>query len=257
MDAGRVVAIAQNVFRETIRDRVLYLVMVFAVAMLGAIVLIPQVANQAHNKIIADLGLAAIHFLLLVVAIFVGTGLVNKEIERRTVYVLIAKPMSRAEFIVGKHLGLSALLSVLLVIMTAVFLLSLLLVQAPISPWAVLWATVFTFLELVLIVAAALLFGVFTSPILATLYTIALFIMGHTSRALLQLSKLVEDTGFGKVFEVIYLVLPDLERFNLRDAAVYGQIPPPTQLLGDALYGLIYTVLLLILTVLVFARREF
>jgi len=116
MDAARVVAIAQNVFRETIRDRVLYLVMVFAVAMLGAIVLIPQVANQAHNKIIADLGLAAIHFLALVVAIFVGTGLVNKEIERRTVYVLIAKPMSRAEFIVGKHLGLSALLSVLLAI---------------------------------------------------------------------------------------------------------------------------------------------
>ncbi|MFS8780219.1 ABC transporter permease [Synechococcus sp. R55.6] len=257
MDASRVVAIAHNVFRETIRDRILYLVMVFAVAMLGAAVLIPQVANQAHNKIIADLGLAAIHFFGLIVAIFVGTGLVNKEIEKRTVYVLIAKPMSRAEFIVGKHLGLSALLSVLVLLMTVVFLLSLLLVQAPIPLLAILWATVFTFLELVLIVAAALLFGVFTSSILATLYTIALFLMGHASRALLQLSKLVKDAGFGKLFEVIYLILPDLERLNLRDAAVYGQVPPPAELLGDALYGLVYTLLLLILAVLVFARREF
>jgi len=257
MDASRVVAIAHNVFRETIRDRILYLVMVFAVAMLGAAVLIPQVANQAHNKIIADLGLAAIHFFGLIVAIFVGTGLVNKEIEKRTVYVLIAKPMSRAEFIVGKHLGLSALLSVLVLLMTVVFLLSLLLVQAPISLLAILWATVFTFLELVLIVAAALLFGVFTSSILATLYTIALFLMGHASRALLQLSKLVEEAGLSKVFEVIYLILPDLERLNLRDAAVYGQVPPPAELLGDALYGLAYTLLLLILAVLVFARREF
>ncbi|MCF2971421.1 ABC transporter permease [Synechococcus sp. Nb3U1] len=257
MDTLRVVAIAHNVFRETIRDRILYLVMVFAVVMLGAIVLIPEVANQAHNKVIADLGLAAIHFLGLIVAIFVGTGLVNKEIEKRTVYVLIAKPMSRAEFIVGKHLGLAALLSVLLAIMTAIFLLGLLLVQAEIPLFALLWAAVFIFLELVLIVAAALLFGVFTSSILATLYTIALFLMGHASRALLQLSRLVEDAGFGKVFEVIYLVLPDLERLNLRDAAVYGQIPSAGELLGDALYGLVYTTLLLILAVLVFARRQF
>ncbi|MEN9237626.1 MAG: ABC transporter permease [Thermostichus sp. DG_1_6_bins_120] len=257
MDPSRVLAIAQNVFRETIRDRILYLVMVFAVAMVGAIVLIPEVANQAHHKIIADLGLAAIHFLSLIVAIFVGTGLVNKEIEKRTVYVLIAKPMSRAEFIIGKHLGLAALLSVLLAIMTAIFLIGLLLVQAEISWVAILWAGVFTFLELALIVAAALLFGVFTSSILATLYTIALLLMGHASRALLQLSKLVEDAGFSKVFEVIYLVLPDLERLNLRDAAVYGQIPPVGELLGDAFYGLVYTILLLILAVLVFAQRQF
>jgi Cu-processing system permease protein len=80
--------------------------------------------------------------------------------------------------------------------------------------------------------------------------------MGHASRALLQLSKLV-NAGFGKLFEVIYLILPDLERLNLRDAAVYGQVPPPAELLGDALYGLVYTLLLLILAVLVFARREF
>ncbi|MGQ9838203.1 MAG: ABC transporter permease [Cyanobacteriota bacterium] len=257
MDVLRVVAIAQNVFRETIRDRIFYLVMVFAVVMLGAIVLIPEVANQAHNKIIADLGLAAIHFLGLIVAIFVGTGLVNKEIEKRTVYVLIAKPMSRAEFIVGKHLGLAVLLSVLLAIMTAIFLLGLWLVRAEIPLLAILWASVFIFLELVLIVAAALLFGVFTSSILATLYTIALFLMGHASRALLQLSNLVENSGLSKVFEVIYLILPDLERLNLRDAAVYGQIPLAGELLGNAFYGLVYTILLLILAVLVFAQRQF
>ncbi|MDX2273037.1 MAG: ABC transporter permease [Cyanobacteriota bacterium] len=257
MNLGRVVTIARNVFRETIRDRILYLVLVFGIVMVGAVTLLPQVANRAENKIILDLGLAAINFLGLIVAVFVGTGLVNKEIEKRTVFVLIAKPMSRSEFILGKHLGLSALLSVLLLMMTAIFL-GLVLLRDPTAPWlGVLWSIVFIFLELVLIVAAALMFGVFTSSILATLYTIALYLMGHFSRALLQFGSLTENSLITKFFEIMYVVLPDLERLNIKNQAVYGLLPDSGELLLNAVYSIVYTGLLLTITTVVFARRQF
>ena len=110
---GRVVTIATNVFREVIRDRILYLIGFYALALMLAGRLLPEIAATTEKKILLDLSLAAMSVLGLVIAVFVGTGLVNKEIEKRTVFVLIAKPVSRTEFIIGKHWGLSAVLAVL------------------------------------------------------------------------------------------------------------------------------------------------
>ena len=121
MVLSRIVVIARNVFLEVIRDRILYLIAIFALLMVAASFLLPEVAAGAQDKITLDLGLAGIHLLSVIVAVFVGTGLVNKEIEKRTVLVLIAKPVSRAEFLIGKHLGLSAVLAVLIAALAAIF----------------------------------------------------------------------------------------------------------------------------------------
>jgi ABC-type transport system involved in multi-copper enzyme maturation permease subunit len=122
MVLSRIVVIARNVFLEVIRDRILYLIAIFALVMVAASFLLPEVSAGAQDKITLDLGLAGIHLLSVIVAVFVGTGLVNKEIEKRTVLVLIAKPVSRAEFLIGKHLGLSAVLAVLIAALAAIFL---------------------------------------------------------------------------------------------------------------------------------------
>jgi ABC-type transport system involved in multi-copper enzyme maturation permease subunit len=257
MDAVRVWAIARNVFRETIRDRILYLVLAYAMLMGSAALLVPSIANQAERKIILDLGLASMSFFGLIVAIFLGTSLVNKEVEKRTVHVLIAKPMSRSEFILGKHLGLIALISVLLLGMAIIFI-GIVAILQPGAPFlAISWAIFFIFLELILIVAAALMFGVFTSSILATLYTIALYIAGHFSRILLQLGQFTESVTLQRIFQAIYLILPDLERLNLKNQAVYDQIPPPLELFTSGLYGVIYTTILLLVAIFVFSRRQF
>ena len=121
MSLSRIWVVATNVFKEVIRDRVLYLVGLYAILMFAAAALLPSVAANAQDKIILDIGLAGIHLLGLVVTVFVGTGLINKEIEKRTVLVLISKPVSRLEFILGKHLGLSAVLAVLLGGLTAIY----------------------------------------------------------------------------------------------------------------------------------------
>ncbi|NJL87910.1 MAG: ABC transporter permease [Leptolyngbyaceae cyanobacterium SM1_1_3] len=259
MSFARVWVIASNVFLEVIRDRVLYLIALFALLMLATSVLLPEVAAGTEGKITLDLGLAGISLLGLVVAVFVGTGLINKEIEKRTVLVLISKPVSRTEFIVGKHLGLSAVIAVLMGLLSAIFLgvLALNGIEYPLE--SILLAILFTFFEMVLLTAVALLFGVFTSSLLATLLAFAVYLMGHLSQDILALGRLSENPAIQRVTNGLYLVLPDLERLNLRNEAIYGMqlIPEPLVLVSHILYAVLYTVLLLAIATLVFSRRQF
>ncbi|MBD1871441.1 ABC transporter permease [Cyanobacteria bacterium FACHB-471] len=259
MSLGRILVVAINVFREVIRDRVLYLIGVFALLFVAAAALLPEVAAGTEDKILQDLGLAAIALLSLVIAVFVGTGLVNKEIEKRTVFVLIAKPISRVEFIIGKHLGLTMVLAVLVSAMTLIYLAVLGFYQVPYPLSSTLLAAVYLLLELSLIIAVAILFGVFTSSLLATLLTFAVYLMGHFSRDLVALGNLSENPSIQRVTQALYLILPDLSRLDLKNQAVYGSaaLPVPLDLLGHAAYGLLYTVLLLAIASLLFSRREF
>jgi ABC-type transport system involved in multi-copper enzyme maturation permease subunit len=259
MSLLRVWVIATNVFKEVIRDRVLYLVAVYAVALVALATLLPEIAAGAHGKITLDLGLAGIHLLGLIVTVFVGTGLINKEIEKRTVLVLIAKPVSRVEFIVGKHLGLVAVLAVLTALLTVIYFAVLTFKGIAFSPQSLLIAIFFNFLEMALLTAVALLFGVFTSSLLATLLTPGIYLMGHLSQDIVALGKLTENSTFQRVANGLYLVLPDLERLNLRNEAVYGMavLPALPELLSHIAYAVLYMAVLLILTVGVFARRQF
>lgn len=259
MKPSRIGVIARNVFWETIRDRILYLVALFAVLIAAAAALLPEVAAGTEAKMTLDVGLAAIGLLGLVVAVFVGTSLINKEIDKRTILVLVAKPVSRGEFIIGKHIGLSAVIAVLLLLMSTIYFAVLYLnnIVFPIESLAI--ALEFLFLELMLIVAIAILFGVFTSSLLATLLTFAVYLMGHLSQDIVTLGRLSENPSIQRITNSLYLVLPDLSRLNFRNEAVYGLelLPNPTELLASAGYSILYTVLLLCLAILIFSRREF
>jgi ABC-type transport system involved in multi-copper enzyme maturation permease subunit len=257
MNFFRIWAIAANGFREVIRDRILYVIGFFAILMALALRLLPEISVGADGKIFLDLGLAATSLLGAIVAIFVGTGLINKEIEKRTVLVLIPKPISRTEFIIGKHLGLSAVLAVMIGAMTIIYLLMLLWAKIPFSLTSILISQAFLLLELAVLTAVAILFGVFTSSILATLFSFGIYFMGHISRDLLKLGAITKNANIETLTRSLYLVLPNLERFNLKNDAVYGLLPSTTELLSSALYGFLYIVLLLTFANLIFARRQF
>ena len=254
-----VFVIAKNVFLESIRDRILYLVGLFAILLLTASVLLPYVSAGAEDKITLDLGLAGMAVLGLVVSVFIGTGLVNKEIEKRTVLVLIAKPVSAMEFIIGKHLGLSGVLAVLMTLLGAIYLgvLAFNGIEYPLN--SVLLAILFIFFETVLLVAVAMLFGVFTSSLLATLLTFAVYLVGHLSQDIVALGQLSDSPSVQRVTNAMYLVLPDLERLNLRNEAIYGMelLPQPLELIEHGVYALLYTALLLTISVGIFSRRQF
>lgn len=253
----RIWAIAANGFREVIRDRILYVIGFFAILMALALRLLPEISVGADGKIFLDLGLAATSLLGAIVAIFVGTGLINKEIEKRTVLVLIPKPISRSELIIGKHLGLSAVLAAMLVIMTAIYLVMLAWAKIPFSWSSILISQAFLLVELAVLTAIAILFGVFTSSILATLLSFGVYFMGHISRDLLKLGEITENANIEAITKYLYLVLPNLERFNLKNDAVYGILPPAGELWANLLYGILYIVLMLTLSNLIFARRQF
>jgi ABC-type transport system involved in multi-copper enzyme maturation permease subunit len=257
MSFGRIWAIASNGFREVIRDRILYLIGLFTLLLLLALRLLPEIAATTQDKIFLDVGLAAIELLSVFVAVFVGTSLINKEIEKRTVLVLIPKPVTRAEFIIGKHLGLSGVLAVLLIALTLIYLILLSFSQIEYPLVSILVSTLYLFLKLSLLIAVALLFGVFTSSILATLLTLAVYLMGNLSRDIVTVGNLSRNSNLESLTQNLYLVLPDLSRLNLKNEAVYGILPSPQTLLSNGAYGVFYTVLLLAIAILIFSRREF
>jgi len=253
----RIWAIAANSFREVIRDRILYFIGFFALLMAFAWRLLPEIAVGTHQKIFLDLGLAAIGLLGVIVAIFVGTGLINQEIDKRTILVLIPKPLSRAEFILGKHLGLSGVLAVMLGVMLVIYLLMLLGMKVSFQALPLIVSVFYLGLELILIAAVAIAFGVFTSSILATLMTFGVYLMGHISRDLIQLGIISKNPNILAITKNIYLILPDLERLNFRNEAVYGLLPSADVLIANALYSLVYTGLLLGISIFIFSRRQF
>ncbi|OWY66212.1 ABC transporter permease [cyanobacterium TDX16] len=259
MNPTRVFTIGSNVFREVVRDRILYIIALYALLLGGAVMLIPQIAGGAEDKIILDFGLAAMNVLGLIVAVFVGTGLVNKEIEKRTVLVLIAKPISHSEFITGKHLGLASVLGALVTAMTAIFLALLQLNQLTYPLGSILLAVVYLFLQLSLMTAIALVLGVFTSTVLATLLCFGIYLMGNLSQDLLEFGRLSKNPAIEQLVRNLYLVLPDLSRLDLKNQAVYGfsALPDAMTLITNAIYGVVYTVLMLAIAIIVFSRREF
>ena len=193
------------------------------------------------------------------VALLVGSGLVNREVDKRTILVVLTKPVSRAEFVVGKHLGLATVL-VLLVGALGLVLLLLLTLQGMTFPLgSVLLAIGFTALEAILLAAISLFFGSFTSSLLAMLLGLAVYLMGHLSQNLVNLAKLSQNPGLTRISHLLYLVLPDLERLNLRNLAVYGSelMPQGGVLISHGIYALIYTAMLLSLTTLIIYRRQF
>ncbi|MFN7661955.1 MAG: ABC transporter permease, partial [Dolichospermum sp.] len=179
----------------------------------------------------------------LIVAIFIGTGLVNKEIEKRTILVLIAKPISRSEFIASKYLGLSAIIAVLVVIMTMIYLGFLQIGKISYPMTSIFLATLFMFFQLCLITAVAITLGVFTSSLIATALTYAVYLMGNITQDLFALGKLSSNPTMERITQSLYLILPDLSRLDLKNDAVYGlqALPDTITLIINAVYGLLYS----------------
>jgi ABC-type transport system involved in multi-copper enzyme maturation permease subunit len=251
----KVLAIALNTFREAIRDRILYLLLVFALLLIGASRALSLLTVGSEEKIVKDIGLSAISLFGVATAIFVGVGLVFKEIEKRTIYTLVSKPIHRSQFILGKYLGLVMVLAVNIVIMTAFFY-ALLLAKG----WAdaaMARAVVLTFVELILVTAIAILFSSFSTPILSSLFTVTVFIIGHLTWGLQMLAERVEGGLSRGLCHALYWVLPNLERLNVRGMVVHGTPVPLEQIALAAAYGVSYTIIVLGLAMVVFRRRDF
>ncbi|AKG23375.1 ABC transporter permease [Calothrix sp. 336/3] len=260
MNITRISVISQNVLREMVRDRILFLIGFYAFILAIALYVLPKFAAASEDKMFLDFGLAVMQILGLIIAIFVGTGLINKEIEKRTLLVFLAKPMSRSEFIVGKFLGLCSVITTLVVAMTAIYIGFLQLGKIEYFPLSIIICSLFLCLQLFLIAAFAITFGVFTSSLLAAPLTLVVYLMGNITQEIFKLGQLAEQNpDFERLTKAIYLILPDFSRLDLKNDAVYGlaALPNTNTLISNAGYGLLYIGALLAIAILIFSRKEF
>ncbi len=251
-----IAVIAFNTFRETLRDKILYNLLVFALLLIGGSVVLGDLTIMEQSKIVTDMGLAAINLVGVIIAIFVGIGLVSKEIERRTVYTIMARPIARWQFILGKYGGLVLTLTVNLLVMILVYVGTLLMDQVPVHG-ALFQAIQLIFVELLLVTAVALFFSTFSSSTLSAILTLAIYVIGHLTADLKGLAVRSESDALKTVLTGLYYLCPNLEVLNMKGQAAMGIAVAPSYQLLATLYGLLYAALLLAGSCVIFQRRDF
>ncbi len=253
----RIFSIARNTFREAVRDRVLYNLVLFVLLITASAIFLGELTAGHEARTIVNLGLSAMLVFGVFTAIFVGVSLVSKEIEKRTVFAIFAKPIGRGEFLVGKYLGLCLTLLVNVLVMGAGVSLALLWVggaNLAASVWA---AILLIFFELAILTAVAILFSSFSSPALSALLTFFVFIIGHFSQSLRDFAENLGSAGAKVFFNAIYYLLPNLSFFSFITNAAHGDLPNARMLAGAIFYAVCYIAVLLAAAILIFSRRNF
>jgi ABC-type transport system involved in multi-copper enzyme maturation permease subunit len=253
---NKILVIALNTYKESIRDKLLYNLLMFALLLIGSSVILSTLTVGERSKIIVDLSLASLNIFGVLIAVFVGIGLVSKEIEKKTIYTIIAKPVHRWQFLAGKYVGLLITLAVNVGLMT----LCIYVVQMA-GEWTLrlelLQAIWLIYVELMIVTAAALLCSTFTTSTLAAIFTLALYVIGHFSSSLKEFGKKVGSDSATAVANVLYYSLPNLEQFNIKGEVVHHIAVSAERVLWSTIYGLAYITALLVLAVIIFQRRDF
>ena len=252
---GKILAIALNTFRESIRDRIFYSLIFFAIVLILFSIVLSNLTIGEPLKIIKDFGLASISIVGTLIAIFVGIGMVYKEMERKTIFVILSKPLARWQFLVGKYCGLSLTILVEVVVMSILlFVLCSLYVSQ--LPWNLLYAVIPIFFEILLILALAFLFSTFSTAFLSGMFTLSIFIIGHFTRDLKSISETSEDALFKTFSNIMYYVLPNLEYLNFKTRVVHHLSITLSEVMLSLTYATIYTITVLLVGIFIFQRRD-
>jgi len=248
-------AIASLTFKEAIRNKILYLLLCFSIVLTAFSWIIGQLTIGDELKIINDVSLGSIHFFGVLITILIGIGLVFREMEKRTVYLVLSKPVDRYQFLLGKYVGLAVTLFCILAVLGTVFYGILLLKHAASSRFLIVFYT--TYLEWLLIAAVALLFSSFSTPLLSTMLTLAIFFAGHLTQSLLLLERRITSEAANLVLSALYYVLPNLEVFNVR-AKVVNELPIAAHyLMETTAYWSFYCGVLILSAIVIFQKKDF
>jgi ABC-type transport system involved in multi-copper enzyme maturation permease subunit len=250
-------AIAKNAFREAVRDRILYNLIVFVLLITVSAIFLGELTAGQEARVIVNLGLSAMLIFGAFISIFVGVSLVWKEIEKRTVYSVLSKPVGRGEFIIGKYLGLCMTLLVNTAIMGTGVTLALLYVGGGSFAGPIWMAILLIFLELTILTAVAIMFSSFSTPALSALLTFFVFLIGHFSSSLLEFARSFGSSLAIGFFTAIYYILPNLSHFSFITETANGMMPPASMLGGAVSYAVVYDIILLTITAVIFSRRNF
>ena len=248
--------LALNTFKESARNKMFYLLVFFGIFFALSSKLVSFLTLGDTLKVLKDTGLAAINFFCVLIAIFTGINLVYKEIEKKTVYNILSKPVTRDQFIIGKFFGLALTMLLALLAMAMIFFILVLLVGGGFDLKILLYFFML-YLELLVIVAISLLFSSFTTPILSFIFTVSLYLIGHVMWTFNEFKSLLQSRLWVNFAQGLYYILPNLDKFNIKNDVVLDLPLRAGSILFAILYALVYILALLALTILIFRRREF
>jgi len=247
--------IALNTIKETIRNHVVYMVLLFVVILILLSVSFGDWSVFARIQVIEDFGLATMSIAGLLLAVFIGVGMLGKEISSKTLYHVLTKPVARYQFIAGKYAGLLSVLALNYAIMTLFFMATLMFLGGH-ANWPLVSAIICIWTEMAVIISAALFFSSFTSPMLAALFSIAFYIAGHLNDLISINIASQKWSGFPLVLKTLYYLLPNLEHFNVRDHVVYNMALPRGFTEMAVAYGCLYVALFLIFSCILFDKKD-
>ena len=252
----KILAIAENTFKEAVRDRLLIVLLVIGFLAIASAKIIKPLALGEETKIIKDLGLATITLTSVLVAILVGGRLVYKEIEKRTIYIMLSKPVHRFQFILGKYFGLLLVIFFSITVMTGGYYLMLYITSTP-ATYSLLLPIMMSFFELMIITALALFFSTIATPITASLFTFIIYFISNFTRDLKAMAQLSPSIVVKALANFFYYLLPNLANFNIRNSVVNDAIINSTTIVLAIIYAIVYSALVLCLASIIFQRKDF
>ncbi len=253
----KVFAIALNTAREAVRNRILYSILFFAVVMVGVGAVFGAASIGDQVKYMKDFSLMSISLFGVIIAIVLGVNLLHQELGKKTIFNILSKPVARWQFIVGKFVGLVATLTVVVGVMSAGVIGAFAWATGHVDGGLVV-SSFATLLETIVVIAVALFFSsVVVTPSLAGMFTAATFVAGRSATYLLYFLNEEHPPALRALANALYWALPRLDRFTIADQVVYGILPDPGYLVTLSAYAGAYAAIMLLLSVGLFARREF
>jgi len=254
---SRLVAIILNTFREAVRDRVLYNLIVFVLLLVASAPLFSQISIGIERVVLVNVGLSSISFFGVVIAIFIGIGLVSKEIEKKTLYTILSRPVRRWEFILGKYFGLLLTLVVNTGLMTLGFYAALLITTHKLTPAdaRLLVAVYFIILQFLIVTAITLLFSSFSTPIFSAVFSFALFVIGTFAEDLRSFAAMTPGPA-GWLATVAGYAVPNFASLNVISQVAHDQPVSGSLIAFNTLYALLYSAAVTAGAVLIFERRN-
>lgn len=247
--------IAQNTFKETVRNKVMANILLFAIGMVLMTMIVSNWSLDQQAKILKDFGLAAISIFGLLIALFVGVRTIYQEIERHTIYMLVSKPISRWQVILGKYFGLAATIFINILAITFCLFVVDFFIEGTVD-FGLIPGIFLIVLEIYLVIAFAIFFSTFTSPLLSAIFTLIIYVIGHLAPSIQIFTKLRPDDPANTILLALYKILPNLENFNIKTEVVEHVALPENMILYAMIYGISYVAILLFLTSWIFKKKD-
>lgn len=250
-----ILSISKNTFKETSRNKISLVFLGLAIAGILLTKAVAYISPETEEKMVIDFGILAIAFFGTIIAIFNGSSLIYKDLEKRTIYTVITKPIHRYQFVVGKFLGLFFSITVSLSVLVLVFVIYCLAMHIPLS-LAFFWAIIFIFLQICMIISVSMVFSLISSPLLSATFTLMFYLFGYWLEGLKDLVALIENPIGKKIVELVYNILPKLFYLDFKYQASHGLSIPLIDIFYIGIYGITYVFLFLFLATIILEKKE-